>query len=1001
MHAVTIRTTRQSYTISGRSDSEDPPLKNESNVFLLAQTLALFQEIADCLASNELDRNQRVTYRYLHGNTLLFSERIDAIQNFGSSAALNPFANLILNRFARLVRPSSTSIPQHPAPTSTLVELLDRWSRLGSEQEKLEHLRSCLDLNTTDQWSKLVTFLEECLESLEEPTPQAVVLPRIQVKRAREPPTSLYVAARTMFQTLASFSRDCTCNTCHDYAARLKLATYRRPSQSEDKYSFDLHLSSGEPYWQETLIYTEPPQNNSKVRFTIPNELPKRKRQNRRALVRRLCEQIKPQPHAVPRCLNLGIEDGKLWKFQSSDSRLQNGSTLVALDRIIKNHPASLSEKIKRVLAVLLGHCLLHLHGMTWLQPSHFNSSNILFFGTPTLIPLSPFIQMKMEPDILSASLDGLDEVDDFTDPDDLPLHSHPELVMFAIMLMEIYLSRPISDLVLDNCPLYSIDENSRYRLATQVFQKHGMEFTDNYRAAIAKCLDPDIGFDLDDNEIEGDDLKSLIYKDIVQRLENELDQGFSESISSENLDEVAPQLNLNSWGTLDFSSIDRTTVLEKRTSPRSPSSISIPSTYSPYMRPFLGGSKSAETGLSAHRQVTETLHRSQSDYSLNTSRSFTHRSYTIGWICALAEEMAVARAMLDEIHPPLHQNYAVDSNNYILGCIGSHNVVLACLPDGVMGTTSAAIVAHRMRSTFQDIRFGLMVGIGGGVPSEIDDIRLGDVVVGVPRQRGSGVIQYDFGKTVQDGRLMLTSSLNRPPDALLTAVNSLRSEHLLQGHKIKHYLNQMLDQYPLLRKSLSYPGHQDDHLYQPNYYHPTTNRTCTACDQTKIIHRVARDSSEPTIHYGLIASGNQVMKDGLTRDRLKQELNILCFEMEAAGLVDDFPCLVIRGISDYADSHKNDMWRSYAAAAAAAYAKELLSSLSMDDAVSPLDANKQDECEYSNSTLDRVPQYVDGDGSVQFYVDGPAPASTQLSLGMFSSHFPSMIGSMNHRSVT
>ncbi|KAL2012539.1 hypothetical protein VTN00DRAFT_64 [Thermoascus crustaceus] len=67
-------------------------------------------------------------------------------------------------------------------------------------------------------------------------------------------------------------------------------------------------------------------------------------------------------------------------------------------------------------------------------------------------------------------------------------------------------------------------------------------------------------------------------------------------------------------------------------------------------------------------------------------------------------------------------------------------------------------------------------------------------------------------------------------------------------------------------------------------------------------------------------------MKHGRTRDKLAQELGILCFEMEAAGLMDNFPCLVIRGICDYADSHKNKIWQEYAAATAAAYAKELLS---------------------------------------------------------------------------
>ena len=61
-------------------------------------------------------------------------------------------------------------------------------------------------------------------------------------------------------------------------------------------------------------------------------------------------------------------------------------------------------------------------------------------------------------------------------------------------------------------------------------------------------------------------------------------------------------------------------------------------------------------------------------------------------------------------------------------------------------------------------------------------------------------------------------------------------------------------------------------------------------------------------------------------RDTVSAELGgVLCFEMEAAGLMNKFPCLVIRGICDYADSHKNKKWQAYAAGTAAACAKEVL----------------------------------------------------------------------------
>jgi hypothetical protein len=114
--------------------------------------------------------------------------------------------------------------------------------------------------------------------------------------------------------------------------------------------------------------------------------------------------------------------------------------------------------------------------------------------------------------------------------------------------------------------------------------------------------------------------------------------------------------------------------------------------------------------------------------------------------------------------------------------------------------------------------------------------------------------------------------------------------------------------------------------LFEAMYDH-SGGATCEQCSKERVIRRTERGAQEEvTIHYGTIASGNQVMKDGVSRDRLSAELGgVLCFEMEAAGLMNEFPCLVIRGICDYADSHKNKTWQPYAAATAASCAKELL----------------------------------------------------------------------------
>ena len=136
--------------------------------------------------------------------------------------------------------------------------------------------------------------------------------------------------------------------------------------------------------------------------------------------------------------------------------------------------------------------------------------------------------------------------------------------------------------------------------------------------------------------------------------------------------------------------------------------------------------------------------------------------------------EMVAARAMLDEIHGQPQEQDSSDLNNYCLGRIQRHNVVIACLPD--YGTTTAAVVAEQMLHTFKEIRFSLMVGIGGGVPSVKNNIRLGDVVVSRPKDTLGGVVQYDFGKAVKDGHFERTGSLDWPPQTLLYALRTLEA---------------------------------------------------------------------------------------------------------------------------------------------------------------------------------------------------------------------------------
>ena len=314
---------------------------------------------------------------------------------------------------------------------------------------------------------------------------------------------------------------------------------------------------------------------------------------------------------------------------------------------------------------------------------------------------------------------------------------------------------------------------------------------------------------------------------------------------------------------------------------------------------------------------------------------ALTHQGYTVGWICALSGELVAARAVLEEEHPSLPQPRH-DKNSYTFGRIGKHNIVIACLPNGKYGTTSAAHVAKDLSRTFTNTRFGLMVGIGGGAPNERRDIRLGDVVVSSPTGRSEGgVMHYDAGKIIQDEKFLHTGSLNAPPKLLLTALQKLKSDHKLKGHRINDSVVEMIRRNPRLKKECKRPKANEDRLYATEHVHPDKDQPCDkVCDDTHLIARKPRDEDEddPAIHYGLIASADKLMKDARFRDSLANEHGILCFEMEAAGLMDNFPCLVIRGICDYADTHKNDQWQGYAAATAAAYAKELLEIIPEED---------------------------------------------------------------------
>jgi nucleoside phosphorylase len=329
------------------------------------------------------------------------------------------------------------------------------------------------------------------------------------------------------------------------------------------------------------------------------------------------------------------------------------------------------------------------------------------------------------------------------------------------------------------------------------------------------------------------------------------------------------------------------------------------------------------------------------------------YHNYSVVLVCALPSEKTIARAMLQAEHGSPQSLGDGDFNHYTLGKFGHHNIVIACLPEGAPGYASAAAVVENMQRTFQHIRICLFVGVGSGAPSASDDIRLGDVVVSLPSGGTGGMIRFERATAAAmpstpteratggggdaGARFVSVGLLAPPPTVLLTALSGLREEHQLADSMMGDIIAAAVKRYPKLRAALASPAERAtaapaDCLYEAAYVHVGPRDTpCDGCDASRLVSRSDAKrppGSFPVVHYGMIASGAYVLRSGLERDEARKALGVKCFESAAAGLADNFPCLVIRGVCDYADSHANSSWLSYAAGTAAAFAMELLASM-------------------------------------------------------------------------
>jgi nucleoside phosphorylase len=322
--------------------------------------------------------------------------------------------------------------------------------------------------------------------------------------------------------------------------------------------------------------------------------------------------------------------------------------------------------------------------------------------------------------------------------------------------------------------------------------------------------------------------------------------------------------------------------------------------------------------------------------------------------ICALEVEADAVHAVFDRFWEEEGRAYGQmtgDHNTYTTGVIGEHNVVLAYMPG--MGKVNAATVVASMRHSFPGVELAFVGGICGGVPFSADkqtEIYLGDLII------STALVQYDFGRqypAIFERKDTLEDNFGRPSQRLRTWLNKLKTQRYRE--KLQQDIMTSLWEVQQKVHETTYPGLQKDRLYESSYLHNhhhslngvvcvicrddgteicqnAIKSTCDQlrCEEAKLVPRLrspdrAFEEHRPAIHFGRMGTGDTVMKSGFRRDEIAHRDNIIAFEMEGAGAWDHFPSLVVKGVSDYADSHKNKGWQGHAAAVAAAGMKALL----------------------------------------------------------------------------
>ncbi|KAM5341694.1 hypothetical protein ACJ41O_014725 [Fusarium nematophilum] len=591
---------------------------------------------------------------------------------------------------------------------------------------------------------------------------------------------------------------------------------------------------------------------------------------------------------------SLKLRDGILYRlgFEVLKHRASRGKG-VRLADVLEHYALSVREKLALAFAIALAFWQFY---NSPLMHKAWSSQTIWFMPEPGLqdsserMPLRAYIEFR--PEATECDFDA----SEFITGEPL-VHRCPRIQSLAILLLEIGLGKAFRCRSFDR-PVRQL--NSRYSVAAHCLKElesatWNFAHKPVYVAAVEKCLKFS---GLMGNEASSSDSDSrfsrrqLLHEQVVSPLEwlnthFRMASNKMSYLSAKRPDQAAqdtpPQLN----------------------GPTRSRNL--------YDEPVSGKSPAG------HTQPEEPIERPTSE-----------SNFEVAIVCALTLEADAITALFDrswDDGKPYYDRRSGDTNSYSTGCIGRHNVVVIHLPG--MGKAHAAVAATNCSRTFPNIKLAIVVGVCGTVPltpKDKEEVVLGDVIV------SEGIIQYDFGRRLRDNFVRkdtVKDSLPRPNINIRSLVNMLRGISVRKRlrENMTVYLSHLAKEPEL---GAEYPGTREDTLFNPTYSHCDDGKTCwkAGCreDQQVIRQRLARGvAPRPAIHFGLIGSGDTVMKSGEERDNISRKHEVLGFEMEGAGVWDVWPCVVIKGACDYADSHKTKAFQRYAAATAASCAKAFL----------------------------------------------------------------------------